>query len=160
MRYFYTTASPIGDLIIAQKSDALTHIELLNEEKLKELKESGAVEEKTDLISTAVSQLDEYFAGKRREFTLPLAPEGTDFQKRDWQALCDIPYGETASYKDIAIRIGCPKGARAVGLANNRNPIMIVIPCHRVIGSDGSLVGYEGGLHIKEYLLKLEGAIR
>ena len=94
--------------------------------------------------------------GKRKSFDLPLKPEGTEFQKKVWNALLDIPYGETRSYKDIAVAIGNPKACRAVGMANNRNPISIIIPCHRVIGANGSLVGYGGGLPIKIELLNLE----
>ena len=113
--------------------------------------------EETPLTRRVRSQLDEYFSGQRTDFDLPLKPNGTEFQKKDWAALQEIPYGQTRTYKDIAEAIGCPKGFRAVGLANNRNPIMIIIPCHRVIGSDGSLTGYAGGTHIKKYLLELEG---
>jgi methylated-DNA-[protein]-cysteine S-methyltransferase len=110
----------------------------------------------TPLLKEAARQLEGYFAGELKEFTLPLSPEGTEFMKRVWAALCDIPYGKTASYKDIAEKIGAPKAARAVGLANNRNPIPVIIPCHRVIGADGSLTGYAGGLDMKQKLLDLE----
>ncbi len=104
----------------------------------------------------AAAQLEEYLAGRRRVFDLPLAPRGTPFQQEVWAALCRIPYGETRSYADIAAAIGRPKACRAVGMANNRNPIPIFIPCHRVIGKKGSLVGYAGGLFLKERLLLLE----
>jgi methylated-DNA-[protein]-cysteine S-methyltransferase len=109
-------------------------------------------------LPAARQQLAEYFAGARRVFDLPLAPAGTPFQQRVWRALLEIPYGRTVSYGELARAIGSPGAARAVGLANNRNPIAIVIPCHRVIGADGSLTGYGGGLHVKEHLLALEGA--
>ena len=112
----------------------------------------------TPLIKKASVQLTEYFAGKRAEFDLPLAPAGTEFQRSVWRALQTIPFGETRSYVDIAVQIGNPKACRAVGMANNRNPIAIIIPCHRVIGRDGSLVGYGGGLDIKQHLLDLENA--
>ena len=102
-------------------------------------------------------QLDEYFDGKRRTFEIPIRPKGTAFQLRDWEELQRIPYGETRTYKDIAQAIGCPKGYRAVGLANNRNPVIILIPCHRVVGSNGKLVGYAGGVDLKEKLLEIEG---
>ncbi|TCS96828.1 methylated-DNA--[protein]-cysteine S-methyltransferase [Hazenella coriacea] len=102
-------------------------------------------------------QLHEYFQKKRREFDLPVDLHGTPFQKLVWKQLQQIPYGEVRSYKEVAQAMGAPKAVRAVGGANNRNPISIVVPCHRVIGSNGSLVGYGGGLHIKEYLLNLEG---
>ena len=108
------------------------------------------------IVVEAFRQLDEYFKGERTEFDLPLAPEGTPFMKRVWSALCDIPYGTTATYKDIAIAVGCPKGYRAVGMANNKNPIGIIIPCHRVIGCSGKLVGYAGGTDLKTKLLVLE----
>ncbi len=107
-------------------------------------------------LDTAAQQLSEYFGGRRRAFDMPLAPEGTPFQQTVWKALRDIPYGETTSYGELARRIGNPKAVRAVGLANGSNPISIVIPCHRVIGSNGSLVGYGGGLPIKQALLALE----
>jgi methylated-DNA-[protein]-cysteine S-methyltransferase len=108
------------------------------------------------LLKEAAEQLQNYFSGKLYKFSLPLAPEGTDFRLRVWETLISVPYGQTRSYKDIAQAIGNTKASRAVGLANNKNPIPIVIPCHRVIGSNGKLVGYRGGLQIKEYLLKLE----
>lgn len=111
----------------------------------------------SDVIArAAIKQLREYFDGLRQIFTLPLDPHGTEFQRRVWKALCEIPYGETRSYAEIASAVGNPKACRAVGLANHRNPISILIPCHRVIGADGSLVGYGGGLNIKRSLLELE----
>lgn len=103
-----------------------------------------------------MEELREYFAGERREFTLPLAPAGTPFQQQVWAALREIPYGATCSYGRIAGRIGRPKACRAVGMANNRNPIAIVVPCHRVVGASGALVGYAAGLEVKEKLLALE----
>ena len=105
------------------------------------------------------SELEEYFAGQRREFTFPLDLRGTDFQIACWRALLAIPYGETRTYADIARAVGSPQGFRAVGMANNRNPIAIVVPCHRVIASDGTLCGYGGGLDLKRKLLELEGAL-
>ncbi len=105
---------------------------------------------------TAKTQLEEYFCGKRREFDIPLKLNGTEFQKTVWNALLTVPYGKTASYKDIAAMIGKPKAARAVGGANNKNPIIIIVPCHRVVGANGSLTGYEYGTDIKKYLLDLE----
>jgi methylated-DNA-[protein]-cysteine S-methyltransferase len=102
------------------------------------------------------AQLDAYFAGRRRDFDVRLAPEGTPFQLRVWAALCEIPYGETISYAELARRIGNPNAVRAVGAANGRNPLPIVVPCHRVVGADGSLVGFGGGLDVKRALLDLE----
>jgi len=107
-------------------------------------------------FAEALRQLRAYFAGDLHTFSLALAPAGTPFQRRVWDALLEIPYGATASYRDIAIAIGKPSAVRAVGLANGRNPIPIIIPCHRVIGSDGSLTGYGGGLDVKRFLLELE----
>lgn len=114
----------------------------------------------TPLLAETERQLAEYFSGERRVFSLPLAPEGTAFQRRVWAVLLEIPYGETLSYGEVARRVGNPKATRAVGMANNRNPIAIVIPCHRVVGADGSLTGYAGGLAAKERLLALEQARR
>ena len=108
------------------------------------------------VLRQAVEELREYFAGERREFTLPLAPAGTPFQQQVWTALREIPYGATCSHGRIAGRIGRPKACRAVGMANNRNPIAIVVPCHRVVGASGALVGYAAGLEVKEKLLALE----
>jgi methylated-DNA-[protein]-cysteine S-methyltransferase len=107
-------------------------------------------------LAEAVRQLRAYFAGELREFNLALAPEGTPFQLRVWRELCNIPYGTTISYGELARRVGSPKGSRAVGLANGANPISIVVPCHRVIGSNGKLTGYGGGLENKKLLLELE----
>ena len=117
------------------------------------------VEQETALIKEAYQQLSEYLKGERKEFDLPLNPKGTDFQKRVWRALCDISYGEMRSYKQIAKAVGNSNAVRAVGMANNRNPITIVVPCHRVIGADGKLVGYGGGLEMKEFLLRLEKSL-
>jgi methylated-DNA-[protein]-cysteine S-methyltransferase len=112
----------------------------------------------TPLIKKAAAQLGEYLKGKRKTFDLPLKMNGTAFQVKVWKALQRIPYGKTCSYGEIAAKIGNPKACRAVGMANNRNPIAIIVPCHRVIGKDGSLTGYAGGLDIKKKLLKLEGS--
>ena len=118
--------------------------------------ESPSPETETPLLKEAFRQLEEYFTGKRKDFDLPLDPEGTPFMKRVWKRLLEIPYGKTASYREIAVSIGIPGGMRAVGLASHRNPIPVIIPCHRVIGSDGRLVGYAGGLSLKRRLLALE----
>lgn len=142
--YYDTYAGRIG---IAEEDGAIT--ELIFSER------DWPVEE-TELIKETKRQLDEYFEGRRKTFDIPTKLVGTEFQKKVWNALADIPYGETATYKDIAEKIGCPKGFRAVGLANNRNPISIIYPCHRVIGTNGSLTGYGGGLDVKEKLLALE----
>ena len=116
-------------------------------------------EESEQALKPYTRQLEEYFAGQRREFTFPLDLRGTDFQLACWHALIAIPYGETRTYADIARAVHKPKGFRAVGMANNRNPVAIVVPCHRVIASDGTLCGYGGGIDIKRKLLELEGAL-
>lgn len=139
---------PIGNVCIEEECGNITAIYID--------KEASGDDSSTPLLQRAGSQLSEYFQGKRKEFDLPLAPVGTDFQRRVWDALLTIPYGKTRSYGEIAAQIGQPKASRAVGGANNRNPIMIVIPCHRVIGANGSLTGYGGGLDVKQYLLELE----
>ena len=114
---------------------------------------------KTPLVDKIIAELEEYFSGKRKHFDIPIKAEGTDFQKRVWEELTKIPYGRTISYKKLAENIGNPKAARAVGMANNKNPVAIIITCHRVIGSDGSLTGYAEGLELKKYLLDLESRL-
>jgi methylated-DNA-[protein]-cysteine S-methyltransferase len=118
---------------------------------------TGFAKAETPMIKKTALQIDQYLEGKRKRFTVPIALYGTEFQLLVWGALQTIPYGETRSYKEIAILIGKPKALRAVGMANNRNPISIIVPCHRVIGSDGNLTGYGGGLPLKQQLLELEG---
>jgi len=147
--------SPVGVLRIFENGKGITMIKFLSDPK----EQVNTLEANTPLLKETVRQLSEYFSGSRTEFTLPLDLRGTDFQLQTWNALRDIPYGETRTYKQIAEAIGCPKGCRAVGLANNRNPVSIVVPCHRVIGANGNLVGYAGGLDKKEKLLMLEKKI-
>ena len=139
----------IGRLFIAEANGAITDVATREVD--------GAEENETPLILQAAEMLREYFDGNRKDFAgLPLRAEGTDFQKRAWEALLSIPYGQTRSYKEQAAAIGNPKACRAVGAANGKNPISIIIPCHRVIGFDKKLVGYAGGLEIKRALLELE----
>src|SRR5699024_5695398 len=111
------------------------------------------------LLARGKEELLAYLAGERRDFDLPLAPQGTPFQRKVWSALADIPYGQTITYGELARRVGCPKGSRAVGQANHRNPLPILLPCHRVVGANGTLTGYGGGLELKEWLLRLEGIL-
>ncbi len=111
---------------------------------------------KTNLTEKAYAQLIEYFDGKRKKFDIPYQLNGTDFQKKVWTTLGSIPYGETRSYKDVAIAVGNPKASRAIGMANNKNPITVIMPCHRVVGTNGKLIGYAGGLAMKEALIKME----
>lgn len=141
--------SPIGPLTLSGTEEALTRLEFGDTR--------NGVEQTSNVLSCAARELEEYFAGMRREFTVPLAPEGTAFQRAVWAELRKVPYGTTASYKDIAVRLGKPGAAIAVGQANSRNPIPVIIPCHRIIGAGGKLVGYTGGLHIKKKLLAVEG---
>ena len=153
MRYIQYYDTSIGRLGIVQAEDGgVSHILF---DKINHGFDDCEVCE-TPAIAAAAAQLREYFDRKRRTFDFPMSLRGTDFQKSAWHALTEIPYGETRSYKQIAEIIGNPKAVRAVGLANNRNPLPIVIPCHRVVGSDGKLVGYAGGLDVKQYLIDLE----
>ena len=142
--------SPVGALTILAGEKGLQAIKFGEDEKVKS---TGKASEMT---RWAVKELEEYFQGKRKEFTVLCVPEGTDFQKRVWEALTRIPYGVTRTYKEIAVEIGNSRASRAVGMANHKNPVPIIIPCHRVVGSDGRLTGYAGGLGVKEFLLNLE----
>lgn len=149
--YYYNTS--IGRIGLVENGKAIVYL------SFGDIEIKDVTFKETKLLAGGYKELDEYLKGVRKDFDLPLEPQGTEFQQKVWKALLEIPYGETRSYKDIAERIGNSKASRAVGLANNRNPISIFIPCHRVIGSNGKLVGYGGGLDIKERLLSLEGAL-
>lgn len=140
----------VGKIRVEENGIAITKVQFIDKDIQDE------IVNKTELLKETIKQLEEYFEGKRDFFDLPLEPKGTEFQKNVWKALIEIPYGETRSYGEIAKVIGNEKAARAVGMANNKNPIPIIIPCHRVIGANGKLVGYAGGLDIKEKLLELE----
>jgi len=144
-----TYNSPIGPLYIAERDGAISHLVFAPL--------TGGETQETSLLKECAGQLTAYFDGALQTFDLPLAPRGTAFQMRVWQELQTIPYGVTWSYKMLAEAADSPRGYRAVGLANNRNPISILIPCHRVVGVTGNLTGYGGGLSNKEYLLRLEG---
>ena len=147
--------SPIGLLKITASDAAVTAVErIISEEEKPTGMEDKMIEH--PLIRQCCEELQEYFAGCRQSFDVPLAPSGTPFQQRVWNALCQIPYGKTRTYGEVAKMAGNPKASRAVGMANHCNPILILIPCHRVIGSDGSLTGYAAGLETKKYLLQLE----
>jgi len=149
--------SPIGPLTLVADGDALACLYMEIHRHAPGFEEYGPEDPGDSVVlKEAERQLAEYFAGERTDFELPLAAEGTPFQRRVWAALCDIPYGETISYGELARRIGQPTASRAVGLANGKNPISIVVPCHRVIGSSGKLIGYGGGLDRKQTLLELE----
>ena len=157
MTYWHEIDSPVGSLLLAGDGIRLRHVGF----------QCGTHPQRPQPgwtaargpFEAAIAQFEEYFAGRRREFDLPLAPDGTDFQRRVWRALTAIPYGQTISYGELARRIGNPRASRAVGLANGANPLPIIVPCHRVIGANGSLTGFGGGLPIKQALLALEGSI-
>jgi len=145
------TVTRLGKMTLTACDDALIAVRL---------GESGPGEQRdTPLLVQAERQMLEYLAGERRAFTLPLSLQGTPFQQQVWQALRDIPYGETRTYGQIAQTLGNAKACRAVGMANNKNPLLIIVPCHRVIGANGALTGYAAGLHVKEELLKLESNV-
>lgn len=160
MFYSHMNDTPVGRLLIACDDDGLKHISFAKTHfSSREITPDESWELSERRLKEPIRQLKAYFAGKLRAFDLLLAADGTDFQKCVWQALCRIPYGKTASYGEIARAIGNPAASRAVGLANGRNPIAIIVPCHRVIGKNGKLVGYGGGLEHKQSLLKLEGFV-
>lgn len=150
--------SPIGPLLLAA-SDAGMHTIEFQDAKHPVKRGEDWKQSAHPLLEQAKRQLDEYFAGRRRSFDLPLAPRGTPFQRQVWETLATIGYGETLSYGRLAARVGRPAASRAVGAANGRNPLPIVLPCHRVIGANGSLTGFGGGLPTKQFLLRLEGAL-
>lgn len=148
--YHFCVDTPIGVLTLVEERDAITQLHF------GDFFCGVAEQRESPLLQEAARQLTAYFQGQLRDFSLPLRPEGTAFQRSVWEQLQRIPYGQTCSYGDIARACGNPKASRAVGMANNRNPISIIIPCHRVIGANGKLVGYGGGLDIKIRLLELE----
>lgn len=149
---YFIVINPIPDVILTLTADdnTLLRIDFGSQQP------ANAIEKITPILNLAAQQLEEYFHGLRRDFTIPLKANGTQFQQQVWQSLTHIPYGTTHTYKELAETIGKPKASRAVGSACNRNPLPIVIPCHRVIGSSGSLTGYAGGLELKAMLLKME----
>jgi methylated-DNA-[protein]-cysteine S-methyltransferase len=149
--------SPIGELLLTGDGVALQGLYMQEGRRPMTIRPEWTAADEP--FAEACAQLTEYFEGRRREFELPLAPSGTPFQLRVWNSLRQIPYGETASYGEIARRVGVPSAPRAVGVANGLNPIAIVVPCHRVIGADGSLTGYGGGLERKRVLLELEAGL-
>ena len=160
---YHVMSSPLGLLFLARSTKGLRHLQFMDRKSIKRMIANHAAEypeatwEPSLLeLKPVVDQLDAYFCGNLTTFDLPLDPVGTEFQLKVWRALCRIPYGETRAYGQIAKAIGQPGAARAVGLANNHNPLPIVVPCHRVIGADGSLTGYGGGLPRKRKLLDLE----
>jgi O-6-methylguanine DNA methyltransferase len=162
--YYSSLEAPVGLLYVGVSERGMVLLDLHDGEFLRG-KQAGSIKNKVQWLKSEektapyVRELKEYFAGRRKEFSFPLDLRGTEFQKRCWRALLKIPYGKTRSYADIARAVGSPRSFRAVGQANHQNPIAIVVPCHRVITSDGKLGGYGGGLAMKEKLLRLEGAM-
>jgi methylated-DNA-[protein]-cysteine S-methyltransferase len=156
MLYWHEIDSPVGRLLLAGDGDSLIQVSFQSGPR--PLRPAGGWIAEAAPFREAIRQLEEYFGGERRRFDLPLAPRGTGFQRRVWRALTEIPYGKTTCYGELARRIGKPSASRAVGLANGANPLPIIVPCHRVIGADGSLTGFGGGLPIKRKLLALENA--
>lgn len=150
MKYCFSYHTAIGKLYISTEEASVIRISFAEDAR------KDVIREETDIMKQTFSQLEEYLKGERTSFDLQLNPAGTPYQRKVWSVLSSIPYGEVWSYKRVAEAAGNPKASRAVGMANNKNPIMIVIPCHRVIGANGKLVGYAGGLEVKERLLKLE----
>lgn len=156
-RYFTTLASPVGRLTLVGAGDSLAGLYFDDDPHAAEMRAAATRDDRR--LHAAAVQLDEYFAGARTAFDLPLAPDGSPFQKKVWAALRRIPFGATATYGQIARAIGKPAASRAIGGANHRNPIAIIVPCHRVIGADGSMTGYGGGLSRKRLLLDLESRV-
>lgn len=156
MKYIKYVDFKLGKIGIVEENGKIVKIVIINKNDENNKNVDDFIEKDTKLLVKAKNELEEYFEGKRKEFDLPLKQEGTEFQKKVWNALSKIPYGEKRTYKEIAKMIGNEKASRAVGMANNKNNIPIIIPCHRVIGSNGKLVGYALGLDMKQYLLDLE----
>ena len=149
--FYYRYSTEIGELVISCDGDAITGVRFASS-----CGEVTGKNVRTPLTDKAADEIREYLAGKRKTFDLPLTARGTEFQQKVWRALCDIPYGGTRSYADVAAAVGNPKAVRAVGMANHNNPIAIILPCHRVIGKSGKPVGYAGGVDVKLKLLELE----
>lgn len=154
MKHYCYYDSPIGRMLLVGTEAELEELYFPNGTAKKTVSQEWTEDE--SVFTEPLRQLNEYFAGKRQEFNLAIAPQGTPFQQQVWRELCKIPFGETASYQTIAERLGKPKACRAVGMANGKNPLPIIIPCHRIIGKDGSLTGFGGGLAVKRQLLDLE----
>ena len=149
--------SPIGELMLVGDGEALHHLSMQGGRR--PLRRDAAWTRDDGAFDNVIGQLEEYFTGARQTFTVPLSLTGNPFEQRVWRALLEIPYGETTSYGEIARGVGSPDAPRAVGLANGRNPVALIVPCHRVIGADGSLTGYGGGLERKRLLLDLESGV-
>ena len=160
MTRFARYESPLGPMYATAEEDGITHIEFAGAKYAPEQRADWIEDPQAPDLAACGTQLAEYFAGRRTEFDLPLAPRGSEFQQRVWKEIARVPFGKTISYAELAKRAGAPGQARAAGAATGRNPVSLVIPCHRIVGSDGSLTGYAGGLERKRELLELEGVLQ
>jgi methylated-DNA-[protein]-cysteine S-methyltransferase len=156
MNHYAIIKSPIGDLMLVADDSALTGVYFAGCDHIPAASKRWTLNARHPVLRQAAKQLQEYFTGKRRSFSLPLRPAGTDFQENVWREIARIPYGETLSYSDLAKRAGAPEAIRAAGTTTGRNPVSIIIPCHRVVGKNGALCGFAGGLERKRHLLGLE----
>jgi len=152
--------SPLGPVIAVANEGGLTNVDFVGAKYEKKVRPDWVEDPSAPALRACIAQLAEYFAGRRKTFDLPLAAEGSDFQKRVWSEIARVPYGQTITYGELAKRAGAPGQARAAGAATGRNPLGLVVPCHRIMGADGSLTGYAGGLERKRGLLELEGALQ
>ena len=160
MTRFARYESPLGPMFATAEEDGITHIEFVGAKYAPDARADWVEDPEAPDLAACGTQLAEYFAGKRTEFDLPLAPQGSEFQQRVWREIARVPYGVTISYAELANRAGAPGQARAAGAATGRNPVSLAIPCHRIVGSNGSLTGYAGGLERKRELLELEGVLQ
>jgi methylated-DNA-[protein]-cysteine S-methyltransferase len=152
--------SPLGEVIVIANDAGIWSVDFVDAKYARRIDPEWIEDPQSSPLRECIRQLAEYFAGKRRDFDLPLAPRGTPFQERVWNEIARVPYGKTISYGELAKRAGAPGQARAAGAATGRNPVGVVIPCHRIVGADGSLTGYAGGLDRKQRLLELEGVLQ
>jgi methylated-DNA-[protein]-cysteine S-methyltransferase len=155
IRYCFTPSS-LGNVLLVANGDALCGVYFDDQKYLPPIDPAWQEDDRSEVLRAARRELDQYFAGSRKVFDLPLAPNGTSFQRAVWNAIAQVPWGETLTYAELASRAGHPGSARAAGAATGRNPLSIIVPCHRIVGSDGSLTGYAGGLDRKQKLLALE----
>lgn len=160
MTRFSRFESPLGPVVAVAGDEGITHVDFVGAKYERPIGPDWIEDPAAPALAACRAQLEEYFAGARTGFDLPLAPEGSEFQRRVWKEIARVPYGETITYAELARRAGAPGQARAAGAATGRNPIGVVVPCHRIVGADGSLTGYAGGLERKRGLLELEGALR
>jgi methylated-DNA-[protein]-cysteine S-methyltransferase len=158
MTTYLRFATPLGDMIAISSGDRITNLDFTNSKYAPKVRDDWREDPRSPLLARCAREVAEYFAGSRRRFELPMAPQGTPFQQRVWKEIAGVPWGRTISYAELAARCGAPGAARAAGAATGRNPLAIVVPCHRIVGSGGALTGYAGGVDRKARLLALEGA--